>query len=111
MEKMISGSLIPVSVNILEKLKKEFDDLLIELHELCNGSISPDTDLYLEYEPDPESDGSTLHAVPYLISIEPETLGAWKSRLKLLRSNLHFDSDAVAIINKKLEELYEIRCL
>ena len=105
-EKMLTNQMVPFCVNDLEILSKEIYNLIIELRELCNGHISPDTTLYLEYEPEPDTSG-----VPYLTSTDPESLGAWKSRLKLLRTNLHFDSDAVAVIDKKLQELYELKSL
>ena len=110
-ERMLTNQLVPFCVDDLEDLSKEIHDLLINLHEMCNGYISTDTPLYLEYEPDPESDLSTPVAVPYLTTTDPESLGAWKSRLKLLRTNLHFDPDAIAVIDKKLEELYELKSL
>lgn len=99
-----------VSVVKLEKLQQELSYLLIELHGLCNGCISQNTDLVLRFEPDPESENPE-DVIPLLASCGPESLGAWKSRLKKMRDQLSFDSEAVDIIQKKLDELYEINKL
>lgn len=91
-----------VSIEQLETLRRELNDIITDLYELTNGYISTDTLMSVEYENDYGVDK------PFFGISGPETLGSWKHRLKVMMQLYQDNPEAVRIIQKKLDELYEI---